>query len=127
MKIEHVGLWVTNLEEMRTFYEKYFDAKVGELYHNAKTGFSSYFLSFSEGARLEIMTRADVQEITTDEKIGFAHLAIALKSKESVDLKVEDLVNAGYNLLNGPRTTGDGYYEAVIEDPEKNRIEITTE
>lgn len=125
MKIEHIGLWVSDLEKMKGFYEAYFNAQAGELYHNTKTGFHSYFLSFSEGARLEIMTRAGSQKRFKEEQLGLAHLAISVESKEAVDLKVKTLVAAGYNLLNGPRTTGDGYYEAVIEDPEKNKLEIT--
>lgn len=125
MKIEHIGLWVSDLEKMKAFYEVHFDANAGELYFNPKTGFHSYFLSFKEGARLEIMTRADIQNRFEEEALGFAHLAISLATKEAVDKKVSSLVAAGYRLLNGPRTTGDGYYEAVIEDPEKNRIEIT--
>lgn len=127
MKIEHIGLWVSDLEQMRAFYEEYFDAQAGAIYHNPKTGFHSYFLTCSDGARLELMTRADIQKSVTGEHLGLAHLAISLATKEAVDAKVEQLTTAGYSLLNGPRTTGDGYYEAVIEDPEKNRIEITVE
>ncbi|MGX7245663.1 VOC family protein, partial [Enterococcus quebecensis] len=115
MKIEHIGLWVKDLEKMRTFYETYFNAQSSDLYHNKKTGFRSYFLTFSDGARLEIMQREDVSHLSSSfdhEVLGFAHLAIALGSKESVDNLTNILVLEGYNLLSPSRITGDGYYES---------------
>ena len=57
MRIDHIALCVRDLEAMRDFYIKHFGAAAGELYHNPRTGFSSYFLSFEGGARLELMTR----------------------------------------------------------------------
>ncbi|MBO0439659.1 VOC family protein [Candidatus Enterococcus ikei] len=126
MKIEHIGLWVTNLENMRVFYETYFKATASKLYHNKKTSFHSYFLTFSDGARLEIMQRDDIVNRTTSEEIlGFAHLAISLGSKTNVDNLTNILVMEGYELLSPTRTTGDGYYESVIADPEGNRLELT--
>ena len=126
MKIEHIGLWVKDLENMRKFYETYFNAKASELYHNTKTGFQSYFLTFSDGTRLEIMRREDVRHHLLDgEILGFAHLAISLGSKEKVDTLTYLLVDEGYELLSPTRTTGDGYYESVIADPEGNRLELT--
>jgi len=119
MKIEHIGLWTADLEKMKEFYCDYFKATAGEMYHNQKTGFQSYFLSFADGARLEIMHREDViKGSQTNEILGFAHLAIAVGSKEIVDALTEKLVNAGYPLLSPCRVTGDGYYESVIGDPE---------
>ena len=126
MKIEHIGLWTADLEGMKNFYCDYFKATAGELYHNQKTGFRSYFLSFTDGARLEIMHREDVNEDgRIKERLGFAHLAISVGSKESVDALTEKLVKDGYPLLSPSRVTGDGYYESIIGDPEGNRIEIT--
>lgn len=126
MKIEHIGLWTADLEKMKNFYCDYFKATAGELYHNQETGFRSYFLSFTDGARLEIMHRQDVNEDGRNkERLGFAHLAISVGSKGSVDALTEKLVNDGYPLLSPCRVTGDGYYESVIGDPEGNRIEIT--
>lgn len=125
MKIEHVGLWVSDLELMKSFYEKYFGAVAGEKYHNPTTEFQSYFLSFETGARLEIMTRPDViHRISGGEVMGYTHLAYELGTKEKVDTLVEQLVEDGFALLNGPRITGDGYYEAVVVDPDGNRIEL---
>lgn len=124
MKIEHVGLWVRDLELMKTFYEKYFGAKANELYHNQKTGFKSYFLTFDSGdTRLELMNKAGLDEIS-DEVFGYAHIAYQVKDEEAVDRLHERLVNDGYSHVNGPRTTGDVYYEAVIKDPEGNIVEI---
>ena len=126
MRIEHIGLWTADLEKMKAFYCEYFKATAGELYHNQKSGFRSYFLSFADGARLEIMHREDVVKGTqTTEILGFAHLAISVGSKETVDALTEKLVASGYPLLSPCRVTGDGYYESVIGDPEGNRIEIT--
>ena len=123
MKIEHIGLWVKDLEQMKAFYENYFNTRAGELYHNQATGFRSYFLSFETGGRLEIMQRDDITS-ETSVTLGYAHLAIEVGNQAAVDQKVKQLVADGYALLNGPRTTGDGYYEAVIADPENNLIEI---
>ncbi|MBM7643018.1 VOC family protein [Streptococcus loxodontisalivarius] len=124
VKIEHVGLWVKDLEGMRRFYESYFQVESSALYHNPKTGFSSYFLTFEGEARLELCHRPDVQA-EQEISLGFAHLALSLGSKEAVDDKAEQLVAAGFSLINGPRTTGDGYYEAVVLDPEGNQLELT--
>jgi lactoylglutathione lyase len=125
LKIEHVGLWVTDLERMRQFYETYFNANVSELYHNPKTNFRSYFLTFADGARLELMQRDDLIHRNDHEVLGFAHLAIALGSKNKVDLLTKVLIMEGYQLVSPCRTTGDGYYESVIADPEGNRLELT--
>lgn len=126
MRIEHIGMWVQDLEAMREFYETYFEATSNELYHNPTKGFKSYFLSFSNGARLEIMHRDDITE-GEGELFGYAHLAISVGDNEAVDQLTTRLNENGYPTLSGPRTTGDGYYEAVILDPEGNQIEITTD
>ncbi len=128
MKIEHLALWTSDLETMRDFYEYYFAAQVGTRYDNASKGFSSYFLSFDSGARLEIMQRADIPMNKNDpleQATGYIHLAMSVGSKAGVDELSERLQVDGYTLLDGPRLTGDGYYESVVLDPENNRIEIT--
>lgn len=111
---------------MREFYETYFVATLKELYHNPTKGFKSYFLSFSNGARLEIMHRDDIVE-GEGELFGYAHLAISVGDKEAVDQLTARLNENGYATLSGPRTTVDGYYGAAIIDPEENQIEITTD
>lgn len=125
MKIEHVALWVTDLELVKAFYEKYFEAKAGDRYHNPKTRFSSYFLSFDEGSRLELTNKRHLSPRVAD-ALGYGHIALAVGSKEAVDEKTALLVADGFPLLSGPRTTGDGYYESVVQDPEGNLVEITT-
>lgn len=125
MQIEHIGLWTMDLPKLKQFYETYFDAKAGELYYNQKTGFRSYFLTFATGARLELMSRADITETAPTQLLGLAHLAISLGSKEAVDTLTERFRNDGFEVVGEPRTTGDGYYEAVIKDPEGNLVEIT--
>lgn len=126
MKIEHVALYVKDLEGARIFFEKYLNAKPGGLYHNKTSGFKSYFLTFDGGARLEIMTRPEIQG---DEKkifcAGYAHVAFSMGSKTAIDALTEKLKADGYKVASGPRTTGDGYYESCIVGIEGNLIEIT--
>lgn len=124
MRIEHVALWVRDLESVAAFYAKYFDARVGGLYRNPKKGFASRFLEFSSGARLEIMTRTDVAPRALGEQLGLAHIAIAVGDERAVDAMAERFRLDGMALLDGPRRTGDGYYECVVCDPEGNRVEI---
>ena len=127
MKINHVAIYVKDLEKTREFYEKYFKAKANEKYHNKNTGLQTYFLSFPDSeVRLEIMSRPELLE--RNDKImneGFIHLAFSVGNKEKVDKLTKRLVNDGFRCLSGPRTTGDGYYESVVEDCEGNLIEIT--
>lgn len=128
MKIDHLALWTKDLERMKLFYEKYFLATVGEKYHNPKKNFESYFLKFEEGARLELMRKSEISSRSKDdgqEYLGLAHFAIAVGSREKVDSLTEQLRTDGFEILGDPRTTGDGYYESVVLDPEGNRIEIT--
>ena len=125
MKIEHIALWVNDLEGMRTFYTKYFNGQSNTLYRNEKKQFESYFISFESGARIEIMRKKGIEEKPIQEVTGYAHFAFSVGSKEKVDELTKSLKAAGYPVLNGPRTTGDGYYESVISDPEGNQIEIT--
>ena len=124
MKIEHLAIWVSDLERMREFYSTYFGATSKDKYINAKKGFSSYFLSFGEGARLEIMHQEGMHGVV-EQGMGLAHLAISLGSKEQVDTLTEELRSAGYEIAGEPRTTGDGYYESVVKDPEGNVVELT--
>lgn len=124
--IEHIAIWVEDLERMKEFYTKYFDLKSNNKYFNQKKNFSSYFLSSSNGARLELMHKPKLTKKTEDEvTYGFAHLAFSVGSKEKVDELTELLRKDEYEIVGEPRTTGDGYYESVIKDPERNLIEIT--
>ena len=128
MKIEHIAFWVKDLEKIRDFYEQYFGAVSNEKYHNQAKHFESYFLSFGNGCRLEIMTRPDIGESSSSydaQKFGIIHLAFSTGNKEKVDELTERLRKDGYRIAGEPRTTGDGYYESVILDPENNIIEIT--
>ncbi len=125
MKIEHVAIWVKDLEEMKKFYTTYFEGTANSKYRNIEKKFESYFLSFKEGARIELMRKAGVDKPDSNDRIGWAHLAISLGSEEAVNELTERLQKDGYLLVNGPRLTGDGYYESVIEDPEGNLIELT--
>lgn len=125
LKIEHIGLWVKDLEGMKDFYTTYFNAQANDLYHNQTTNFKSYFLSFDgSDTRLELMIKPNLFE-QDGERFGYAHLAYQVESEEAVDALHTRLVDDGYKHVNGPRITGDGYYEAVIEDPEGNLVEIT--
>lgn len=128
MNIEHVAIWTKNLERLKIFYEKYFGAESNDKYINQEKRFKSYFLTFDGGARLELMQRPDINDLDRSdgkEYDGYAHLAISVGSKEKVDQLTEKLNKEGYQIADGPRTTGDGYYESVVLDPDGNRIEIT--
>lgn len=126
MKIEHVALYVKDLEGARKFFEKYFCAKSGGLYHNRTSDFKSYFLTFDGGARLEIMTRPEIQNVEINSLYtGYAHIAFSVGSKAAVDALTEKLKADGYKVASSPRITGDGYYESCIVGIEENMIEIT--
>lgn len=127
MKIEHVAVWTNDLERLKDFYVDHFDAQANEKYQNAAKGFESYFLSFGSGARLELMSRPDVEADASVPKypVGLTHLAFSVGSTERVDRLTTKLRKAGFKVLGEPRTTGDGYYESNIADPDGNRIEIT--
>ncbi|MFC2023579.1 VOC family protein [Chloroflexota bacterium] len=128
MKIEHAAIWARDIDELKNFYARYFGATSNDGYTNHETGFSSYFLSFDSGARLEIMRLPSVPQSANDpyeQFTGFIHIAISVGSVETVDALTANLAQDGYQVLDGPRRTGDGYYESVILDPEGNRVEIT--
>ncbi len=127
MKIEHIAIWVSDIERMRTFYEHYFNAKAGEKYVNSKKNFTSYFLSFEEGTRLELMHKPEISSgrIQGKEFLGFIHFAVSVGSKAKVNVLTNQLRKDGFEIAGEPKTTGDGYYESVVFDPEGNRIEIT--
>lgn len=128
MKIEHIAIWVKDLELMREFYQKYFNARSNDKYINSKKGFESYFLSFAEGARVEIMQMPSIPPCIHnpgEQHMGLIHFALSLGSKNAVDSLTTRLKEDGYTVVDGPRTTGDGYYESVVLDPEGNRIELT--
>jgi lactoylglutathione lyase len=123
MKIEHVALWCGDLEKMRDFYANYFGGVCGALYKNAKTGFSSYFLTFEDGCRLELMHRDGIP-FPASETLGYSHFAFSVKNVEEVEKLTQMISKDGYEVMSEPRLTGDGYYESVILDPENNRVEI---
>lgn len=126
MKIEHVAMYVNDLEKAKDFFVKYFDAKSNEGYHNQTTDFRSYFLSFEDGTRLEIMNKPNmVDEEKLLVRTGYIHIAFSVGSKENVDELTKQLKADGYDVISGPRTTGDGYYESCLVGIEGNQIEIT--
>lgn len=127
MKIEHIAIWVKDLESIRSFYETYFGVVAGDRYENTLKKFTSYFLNFSDGCRLELMHNPAIAETLERElkALGLIHLAISVGSKEKVDALTKDLRANGITILGEPRTTGYGYYESVVLDPEGNQIEIT--
>lgn len=126
MRIEHIAMYVNDLEATRDFFVKYFHARSNEGYYNKTTDFRSYFLSFDDGARLEIMNRPMLEDVKrTQTHTGYIHIAFSLGSKEAVDELTEKMKKDGYDVISGPRTTGDGYYESCIIGIEGNQIEIT--
>jgi lactoylglutathione lyase len=128
MHIEHVALWTTDLERCIQFYTRYFGATPGARYVNGKKGFESTFLQFSGGARLEVMKTSTLNPVELEagaQRMGLTHLALTVGSDSRVDELTHELKSAGHPILDGPRRTGDGYYESVVLDPDGNRIEIT--
>lgn len=126
MKIEHIAMSVNDLEKTKNFFEKYFNASSNNMYQNSKTGFRSYFLSFGDGARLEIINKPEMEDsVKSLQRTGYIHLAFSVGSKEEVNRLTEILKTDGYEVTSGPRTTGDGYYESCVVGIEGNLIEIT--
>jgi len=130
MKLEHVAIWTRNLEELKKYYITYFGAASNKKYTNQLKGFESYFLHFHSGARLELMRMPGIPENLNDRKgqqhLGIIHLAFGVGTMHEVDQKAVELSAAGFSILNGPRKTGDGYYEFETLDPDGNRLEVTT-
>ena len=125
MKIEHIAIWTKNIDKIRVFYETYFQAVSSPKYNNVTNKFESYFLAFSDGARLELMSRPDVNTTnSTSMDSGYTHVAFKLGSIEEVNFLTEKLRINGISVVGEPRVTGDGYYESVILDPEGNRVEL---
>ncbi len=126
MKIEHIAMYVKDLEVVKDFFVSYFGASANGGYHNHNTDFRSYFLTFADGARLEIMTRPGMEEGEKSlAQTGYIHLAFSAGSHEQVDSLTARLSKGGYTVISGPRITGDGYYESCVLGPEGNQIEIT--
>ena len=126
MKLEHVAMFVNDLESARDFFVKYLGGRSNDGYHNPKTDFRSFFISFDDGARLEIMNKPVMNDIEKPlNRTGYVHLAFSVGSKEKVDELTDRLTKDGYELISGPRYTGDGYYESCIVGIEGNQIEIT--
>jgi lactoylglutathione lyase len=128
MRIEHVAIWTQDLQALKEFYCKWFQAESGPKYANEVMGFESYFLTFPSGARLELMrTGLEVEQTPepTKSPAGYAHIAFSTGSEIKVDFLTEQLREAGYTVFDEPRRTGDGYYESVVLDPDGNRVEIT--
>ncbi len=126
MRIEHIAIWAEDIELLREFYTEYFGMRCNDRYVNPRRNFSSYFLSFEGGqTRIELMNIPDMESPASRGNLkGLAHFAISAGSRESVDALTERLRNDGYTVLSEPRTTGDGYYESAVADPEGNHVEI---
>lgn len=130
MTLEHVAIWTDNLEGLKDYYVRYFGGVPNEKYTNEKNQFHSYFLTFQSGARLEIMMMPDIpalsQETLNMQHKGIIHLAFGVNSVQEVEAKASELQAAGFEILRGPRRTGDGYFEFETLDPDGNRLEVTT-
>jgi lactoylglutathione lyase len=130
MKLEHVAIWTEDLERLKDYYVKYFGGKSNDKYFNPTKNFESYFLTFESGARLEIMKKPDIPTNLNDTIIkqhqGIIHLAFGVETMVEVEGKLKELQQNGYQILSGPRKTGDGYYEFETLDPDNNRLEVTT-
>ena len=126
MFIDHIAVWTDNLENEKDFFLRYFNCRANEKYINPVKQFSSYFITFDTGARIELMERADIREVRSGDTLGPAHIAINVGSREKVDEMTAKFESDGLTIVSKPRITGDGYYESVILDPENNVIELLT-
>lgn len=124
MYLHHIALWTERLEELRAFYTDYFGGTCGAKYTNAAKGFESYFISFDDGCRLELMHRSDIAGHNSAEQLGLCHMAFGCRSREEVLALTERLRHDGHPIVGEPRTSGDGYFESVVGDPDGNRVEI---
>ncbi len=126
MVIEHVAMYVNSLEASRDFFVKYLGGRSNDGYHNKNTGFRSYFISFDDGTRLELMNKPGMEDMEKPlNRTGYAHIAFSVGSKEKVDEITAELKSDGFEVVSGPRTTGDGYYESCVVVFEGNQIELT--
>jgi lactoylglutathione lyase len=126
MRIEHVAVWTRDLDRLRSFYQTYFSATAGPRYASARRPFESVFLSFPGGARLELMRLPELADPDRRrEAVGLAHIAFSTGSRQAVDALTARLRADGYEIVDGPRVTGDGYYESAVLDPDGNHLEIT--
>jgi len=125
-RIEHVAVWTDDLERSRRFYVEHLEGRASDLYRNEATEFTSYFLEFDGGPRLELMQMPGIAPRPDEgQALGFVHVAFSLGSEAAVDALTEKLRGAGYDVVGEPRWTGDGYYESVVLDPDGNRVELT--
>ena len=126
MRIEHIAMYVDDLEAARDFFVTFLGGRSNDGYHNKNTGFRSYFISFDDGVRLEIMNKPEMTDIEKPlNRTGYIHIAFSVGRRERVNKLTEELRSAGYEVVSGPRTTGDGYYESCVVAFEGNQIEIT--
>lgn len=125
MRIDHLALWTERPEELRDFYVRYFGGRSNEKYANPAKGFESYFITFGDGCRLELMRRSDISERAPQPHLGFCHLAFGCSGADEVVALTERLRREGFRIESEPRTTGDGCFESVVADPDGNLIEIT--
>jgi lactoylglutathione lyase len=128
MQIDHIAIWTNQLERMKDFYEIYFQAKAGSKYQNIAKQFESYFLSFSSGTQIELMSRpgiCDINNVAEQYLAGYTHICFTCGSEKSVDELTERIRKDGFQVMGGPRQTGDNYYESVVLDPDGNRVELT--
>lgn len=126
MKIEHIAMYVNDLEAARDFFVTYLGGRANDGYHNRNTDFRSFFIRFDDGARLELMNKPEMVDPDKHlNRTGYVHVAFSVGSKERVDSLTAELKGAGYEVVSGPRTTGDGYYESCVVVVEGNQIEIT--
>ena len=128
VRIEHIAVWTDDIDRLADFYARHLGASIGPRYTNPAKGFESRFLSFEGGARLELMRTTALQPVVHVpgvQRMGLTHVALSVGSEHRVDELTEQLRNAGYGIVDGPRHTGDGYYESVVLDPDGNRLELT--
>lgn len=125
MTVDHIAIYVKDLEEAKNFYIKYFNATANKKYTNPNTKLETYFLSFENGTRIEIMNRPNLEDkLRNNLSFGLIHIAFKVGSKSGVEALTNKIEADGYNVVSKPRTSGDGYYESCVSDSDGNLIEI---
>ena len=124
MRLHHLALWSRRIELLRDFYTTYFDGRAGEKYENPAKGFESYFVTFADGVSLELMRRTDVTAPDAAQHLGLAHFAFGCEGGAEVARRGVGVGAGGHPVVCEPRTTGDGYYESAVGDPDGNLVEL---
>lgn len=123
--VHHIAIWTNDLERLKNFYLQYFGGRCGEMYASKSRPFNSYMISFGSDTGVELMHSPELKDsLQSGHRVGLAHIALSVGSKDRVN-ELTNILRKVTRVVSEPRTTGDGYYESCVEDPDGNLVEIT--